>query len=144
MTNLTNVTTQTVAITTHHAMDERRTAYWTGHSSDGAKVSTWKRRRVDRTKSFGGNGMNLRFRRLGQLDGRTTFRADTGGEVIGEMTMRGTMRGETGGIGGMVGREMKFVEMGELGETTEAEEAIETGGTIGLGEEIETEETTTS
>jgi hypothetical protein len=36
----------------------------------------------------------------------------------------------------MIGIEMRSAGMGELGETTEAEEAIETGGTMGLGEEV--------
>jgi len=31
---------------------------------------------------------------------------------------------------------MRSAEMGELGEATEAEEAIETGGKMGLGEEV--------
>jgi hypothetical protein len=134
---LTHVTTQTVATTTGHAMDGRRTACQTGRRSDGARVSTWKGRRVGRTKSFGENGMSLRLRRLRQLDGRMTFRVDMGGEVIGGTMTRGMRRRETGGTGGMTGIEMRSVEMGGLGETTEAEEAIETGGTTGLGEEIE-------
>jgi hypothetical protein len=81
--------------------------------------------------------MSLRLRKLRQLDGRTTFHADMGGEVIGGTMMRGMRRRETGGIGGMIGIEMRSVEMGELGETTEAEEAIETDGMMGPGEEIE-------
>jgi hypothetical protein len=62
--SLTHVTTQTTATTTGHAMDERRTACQTDRRSDGARVSTWKGRRVSRTKSFGGDGMSLRLRRL--------------------------------------------------------------------------------
>jgi hypothetical protein len=133
---LTHMTTQTVATTTGHIMDGRRTACQIRRRSDGARVSTWKRRRVGRTKSFGGNGMSLRLRRQRQLDSRTTFHADMGGEVIGGTMMRGMRKGETGGTGGVIGIEMRSVEMGEVGETTEVEEAIEIGGTTGLGEEI--------
>jgi hypothetical protein len=60
-----------------------------------------------------------------------------GGEVIGGTMMGGMTRREKGGIGGMIGIEMRSAEMEELGETTEAEEAIETGGIMGPGEEIE-------
>ena len=66
MRSLTHVTTQTVATTTGHAMDERRMTCQTDRRSDGARVSTWKGRRVGRTKSFGGDGMSLRLRRLWQ------------------------------------------------------------------------------
>jgi len=64
MRSLTHMTIQIVATTTGRAMDERRTACQTDRRSDGARVSTWKRRRVGRTKSFGGDGMSLRLRRL--------------------------------------------------------------------------------
>ena len=81
--------------------------------------------------------MSLRLRRRRQSDGRTSFHANIGGEVIGGTMMRGMRKGEAGGIDGVTGIEMTSVGMGELGETTEAEEVIETGGTTGLGEEIE-------
>jgi len=64
MRSLTHVTTQTVVTTTGHAMDERRTACQTNRRSDGGRVSTWKGRRVGRTKNFGRDEMSLRLRRL--------------------------------------------------------------------------------
>jgi hypothetical protein len=81
--------------------------------------------------------MSLRLRRRRQSDGRTSFHANIGGEVIGGTMMRGMRKGEAGGTGGVIGIEMRSIEMGELGEMIETEEVIETGGTTGPGEEIE-------
>jgi hypothetical protein len=41
-----------------------------------------------------------------------------GGEVIEGTMMIGMRKGETGGTGGVIGIEMRSVEMGEVGETT--------------------------
>jgi hypothetical protein len=63
-----------------------------------------------------------------------------GGEAIGGTMVGGMRRWEKGGIGEMIGIEMRSAEMGELGETMEAEEATERDGTMGSGEEIERRE----